>query len=236
MLGLGASQEIAPSDPRASWPIWAARESRHNRHPVCGTGPDARQPVSDPGGRSGHDLRGVQTIGVARASTPPGVGDVNAMSSTARSRSAARAGNAPRPPKHGDVLRPPDVTADSTSHLGSAARPNPTSHHHVPDEIRPDEEHPRALGAVGNSVTLTEPHHSLAHRRSAARGDPPFKGHLLECILQRTTVPSLSTFACPLRISCRPCLFRGLPVGTLTAHQNSSHQESGQDCEGVSPG
>ena len=73
---------------------------------------------------------------------------------------------------------------------------------------------------------------SLAHRRSAARGDPPFKGHLLECILQRTTVPSLSTFACPLRISCRPCLFRGLPVGTLTAHQNSSTRSPGRIARG----
>lgn len=155
------------------------------------------------------------TIGVARASTPPGVGDVNAMSSTARSRSAARAGNAPRPPKHGDVLRPPDVTADSTSHLGSAARPNPTSHHHVPDEIRPDEEHPRALGAVGNSVTLMEPHQPCS---------PPLRRHAAIRRSRATSSnassseppsPSLSTFAGPLRISCRPCLFRGLPAGRV---------------------
>ena len=130
--------------------------------------------------RWGHRREVYQPIlfSLMDVSTPPGVGDVNAMSSTARSRSAARAGNAPRPPKHGDVLRPPDVTADSTSHLGSAARPNPTSHHHVPDEIRPDEEHPRALGAVGNSVTLTEPHQPCSPplsgtRRSAVQGPPP---------------------------------------------------------------
>jgi hypothetical protein len=157
----------------------------------------------------GSDVAGVRWVGV---------GDVNSMSSPTRSRSVARADNAPRPLSHHPILRPPDVTADATPHLCPTARPASASHHHVPHEIGPNEERARAFWGNRAFGCVYGAASALLSAAQAARGDPPFKGHLLECILQRTTVPLAEHIHSP-----SPYLLLPMPVPWLAGRPVTLH-------------